>query len=224
MVGKVLRGRASLAVAAATVAVVIAITGSAVAAGTANPIAGVAKLTSKDKKTVNTLIAAYVKKHPGPRGPAGPSGPAGGTGPQGLQGPQGPAGVAGTTYVESTAYVAGDAATAPTAGDYTFTKKCPAGQVPTGGGMELAHLNPATQQFSYESHLHEIGQFDTDTNNDNRADAWLVEFHVDTGTPAGATVFATVACIPGAATPYPDNAAPQVARSVPGPGHATKIR
>src|SRR6516162_1176510 len=72
----------------ATIALMFAITGGAVAA------------TGGDAKQDATQIANYVKQHPGPPGPvgaAGPIGPKGDTGPQGATGATGATGHTGAT-------------------------------------------------------------------------------------------------------------------------------
>jgi hypothetical protein len=85
-------GKAGLLV--AILALVLATTGAAFAAG---------KLTSKEKTEVKKIVAAEVKKHPGPAGPQGPQGNPGPAGAPGKDGTNGTNGENGKSVVAAAA-------------------------------------------------------------------------------------------------------------------------
>lgn len=112
-------GTAGLVV--AVVALVIALTGAAFAAG---------GLTSQQEKQVKKIAKKYAGK-PGPAGPQGSPGPQGAKGDPGPAGPVGPRGPAGPT---------GEA------GETGFTETLPSGETETGGWA----TGPAPQAVSVE--------------------------------------------------------------------------
>jgi hypothetical protein len=76
----------------------------------------------------------------GATGPAGAAGPAGPTGPQGPQGPQGPAG--GIAQLQ---YVAADFGPFPSHTQYSGEAVCPASAHVVGGGVVSESSSPGTQ-------------------------------------------------------------------------------
>ena len=109
-----LRRCPSSATVIASVALLLALGGTSVAAVTVLPrnSVGTAQLknnaVTSSKVKNHSLLRADFKSGQVPRGPAGPAGPTGATGAQGPKGPTGPAGTAGTTNIRW-ALVAADA-------------------------------------------------------------------------------------------------------------------
>jgi collagen triple helix repeat protein len=103
-------GTAGLVV--AIIALIAALTGTAIA-----------KLNGSEKKEVEKIAKKVAKKFPGPQGPPGVQGPAGPAGPAGPEGKQGPAGSEGE-----------EGPTGPTGptGESGFTATLPSGETETG--------------------------------------------------------------------------------------------
>jgi hypothetical protein len=142
----------------ATLALFVALSGGAVAAGIV-PMARHAYTADSAAQAVNAKhlggktaaqIEASIKGQSGPAGVAGPAGPAGPVGPAGPSGPAGPAGSKGDTGASGAVGPQGDQGPAGTAAvtihtapyslatgiAQAFTTNCAAGQKAVGGGFD----------------------------------------------------------------------------------------
>jgi hypothetical protein len=162
--------RVSQRVVFATLVLVVAIAGAAVAAGT---ITGAdiknGSITGKDVKNKSLTWKDFKGSVRGPQGPAGPAGPAGPRGAQGPQGQRGPVGPAGPTDVDYELVVLTVAAGSSDFG----AALCPANWVPTGGGatpMDPSMITITDSNFDLDANLRPDGWFvaadNADPNND----------------------------------------------------------
>lgn len=216
----ILRSRLAAACTAAVATAAVAVGGSAVAA-TSGGHRSKSPLTKKEQKAVNAMIAAYVKKHPGPRGPAG------GPGAAGAAGSPGPAGANGVAQVQE-AFGSWQWADS---GNRFSVAVCPAGTVPTGGGVEVDYWSSATSRsLPNDGNIVIAYSQSNDSNGDGRPDGWTAMAVQRTGTtpPSGyrPEVTAIAVCAPGGALPRastPTAAGAAVARDR-APARATAAR
>jgi hypothetical protein len=80
----------------------------------------------------------------GPKGEVGGTGPKGATGPTGPSGSTGPSGPTGPTGPTTTKVLTERVSKTLSGGELTVKKECPAGSVPTGGGVEISGGNAGT--------------------------------------------------------------------------------
>jgi hypothetical protein len=133
-----LHPRISPAMVVAMLALLVALTGTAVAT-TSTLITGKqiknSSITGIDVKNKSLTPRDFRGSVRGPRGVTGPAGPAGPAGPQGPQGAQGPAGPQGAPGVVANVIVrVGSPFTVPAHGAAIGAVSCLAGERPTGGG------------------------------------------------------------------------------------------
>lgn len=145
------RFRASPALVLSVVALVIALTGSAVAAVTVVvPRNSVGTPQLKANAVVSSkvrnfsLLRVDFKRGQVPAGPRGPAGSPGPTGPPGPVGPQGPPGPGLSGYQVVTNTTATDSSTPK-----SVTATCPSGKVAISGGARLNTGAPVAVQADY---------------------------------------------------------------------------
>jgi hypothetical protein len=183
--------RISPALVVATVAVVLAGAGGAVAASqiTGNQVEN-SSLTGADVKN-STLTGADVRNRSltpadfkgsvsGPAGPAGPQGVAGPVGPQGPPGPHAITDIIGTPVEMCDGDSRGECRIG------FAVAQCPDGQVITGGGFGSGEERPPFNNSVIVNDVDETGT------------AWIVVM-VNYGDAAN--MFATARCVPGTSTP-----------------------
>lgn len=119
---------------AATLALVVALAGSAWAAALPRNSVGTKQLKNDavtTKKVKNgSLLAKDFKAGQLPAGETGPQGPAGNTGPAGPQGPQGSPGLSGLQEVFQQV-------TVPVTSSHFVALACPSGKKPVSGGFNI---------------------------------------------------------------------------------------
>jgi hypothetical protein len=136
-----LRKHLTPATAIAFLALVLAVTGGAFAAGSSRGGASGAKATAATSGDGPVSIVAKSKAKTGPRGPRGLAGPAGKNGAPGATGPVGPAGSAGAKGEPGTAGAAGASGVGVTSTAFSGAKgTCTHGQ----GGVEISSANGTT--------------------------------------------------------------------------------
>lgn len=124
-------------------------------------------------ETVQGLAATQV----GPQGPTGPVGPQGATGAQGPVGPTGAQGSPGLLAVRVEAVVANTSS----AGTYSYSAFCNAGEVAIGGGCRMTGVVDSTLPFANNPRTDTI----TSPNTDDVPTGWFCAWKKSDTDPTG---------------------------------------